>query len=530
LLIPAVLARAINMVIRGGSLAATVVPLGVLFAVGAVADMAAAVAEGACTTTSTASLRHRGLRHALRLGLPGQSRFPAGDLTSRLVASTTDAASVLPAAVGVACGAATSAGGIVALWLIDWRLCVTFAVAVIPTAVILTGLMRVTTDLFTRYREVQAMIAARLIDALGGIRTIRAAGTTKQEVERVLAPLPELSKAGQAMWAAQRRSAWQATLVASLATVTVLAVAGLGVADGRVTTGAFVAAAAYVAMGLGLLDQIDSVIEIGYAAAGARRVAELLDEPAASAKAGGEPLRDGPGAVAVWGVTAKGSGGEVLLDCMSLQIPPGIVLAVVGRSGAGKTTLAHLLGRLREPEQGEILLDGVPLSSVATQSLRAAVAYAFEQPALLGATVHDAIAYACPDLAREQVEVAAEMAQADNFIRRLPAGYDTLLADAPLSGGEAQRLGLARAFAQDARLVVLDDATSSLDTLTEALVAEAITARLHGRTRVVVAHRASTAARADLVAWIDDGNLCGLASHEDLWTDPGYRAVFSEES
>jgi ATP-binding cassette, subfamily B, bacterial len=530
LVIPTVLGHGVNAVVGGGGLTASVVPLGVLFAIGAVADMAAAVAEGASIATFTASLRHRGLSHALRLGLAGQSRFPAGDLTSRLVASTTDAASVFPAAVGLACGVATSCGGIVGLWLIDWRLCVTFVVAVVPTAAIVMPLLRVTTDLFTRYRVVQGAIASRLTDALGGTRTIRAAGTTKQEVERVLAPLPELAKAGHAMWATQRRAVWRVTLVASLATVAVLAVAGLGVAERRVTAGGFVAAAAYAGMGLGLLGQIDSVIEIGYAAAGAQRVSELLEEPAASDKTGGEPLREGPGAVAFRGVTAKGTGGEVLLDRLDLQIPPGIVLAVVGRSGAGKTTLAHLLGRLREPDQGEILLDGAPLASVATESLRPAVAYAFERPALLGATVHDTIAYARPDLPREQVELAAEMAQADTFILRLPAGYNTRLTDAPLSGGEAQRLGLARAFAQDARLVVLDDATSSLDTITEALVAEALTKQLDGHTRVVVAHRASTAARADLVAWIDDGDLCGLAPHEDLWTDPSYRAVFSEET
>jgi ATP-binding cassette subfamily B protein len=400
---------------------------------------------------------------------------------------------------------------------------------VLPTAVVVLTLMRRTTDLFSRYRQVQGMIASRLADALGGTRTIRAAGTTDQEVTRILAPVPELSAAGYAMWGAQRRSVWQAALIGATAQMAVLAVAGIGVADHRISTGLFVAAAGYVAMGLGLLDQIDSIVGISYAAAGAQRVAEVLDTAPAAHTTGSESLDDGQGAVTLRDVTVKTGDGEVVLDGLNLEIAPGTMLAVVGRSGAGKTTLAQLLGRLREPDEGEIVLDDVPLSSLSPGSLRDAVAYAFERPALLGATVHDAIAYARPDLPRSEVKLAAEMAQADAFIDRLPAGYDTPLSETPLSGGESQRLGLARAFAQDARVMVLDDATSSLDMVTEALVSQALTDQLRDRTRVVVAHRAGTAARADLVAWIDDGHVHALATHDELWRDPGYRAVFAQE-
>lgn len=529
ILVPAALAHAVNEVTRGGDVAVTVLPLALLLTLAALADILVGVAEGACTATSTAALRRAGLRHVLRVGLAAQRRFPAGDLTSRLVASTADCASVLPAVVRLASGVAASCGGIVALGLISWPLAVAFLVTAVPAAVIVMGLMRTSTDLFALYRQIQGTIASRLVDALGGVRTIRSAGTTRQETRRILEPLPELSKAGYATWAAQRRSVWQTTLVAALAEVAVLSVAGIGVAAGRVSPGGFVAAAGYVTIALGLLGQIDLVIEIGYATAGARRIAQLLDDSIAPLNHGTELLPPGPGAVELRRVTARSSSGELVLDRLRLEIPPGRLLAVVGRSGAGKTTLAHLLGRLREPDEGEVLLDGAPVASIATDSLRPAVAYAFEQPALLGDTLHDAISYARPGASREQVELAAEMAQADSFIRRLPAGYDTRLADAPLSGGEAQRLGLARAFAQDARLVVLDDATSSLDMVTEALVNEAVTNGLHRSTRVVIAHRASTAARADVVAWIDGGRLRGCAPHEELWADPSYRALFSEE-
>ena len=530
LLLPAALAHAINEVLRGGGVAATVVPLAVLLTLAALADILVGVGQGGCTATSTAALRHAGVRHALRLGFPAQERFPAGDLTSRLVASTADCASVLPTAVNLACGFAASCGGIVALGLIGWPLAVTFLVCAVPTAVIVMALMRTSADLFALYRQLQGTIASRLADALGGVRTIRAARTTGQETKRILDPLPELSKAGYATWAAQRRSVWQATLVGALAEVAVLSAAGIGVAAHEISPGEFVAAAGYVTIALGVFGQIDLMVEIGYASAGGRRIGEFLDEPASPSNGGTESLPAGPGAVEVRRITAKASTGEPVLDCLSLEIPPGRLLAVVGRSGAGKTTLAHLLGRLREPDEGDVLLDGVPVTSLASDALRRAVAYAFERPTLLGDTLHDAISCASPGASREHVELAAEMAQADGFIRRLPAGYDTRLVDAPLSGGEAQRLGLARAFLQDARLVILDDATSSLDMVTEALVNEAVTTRLQATTRVLIAHRASTAARADVVAWLDEGRLRGYAPHEQLWADPNYRAVFAEDA
>jgi ATP-binding cassette subfamily B protein len=139
------------------------------------------------------------------------------------------------------------------------------------------------------------------------------------------------------------------------------------------------------------------------------------------------------------------------------------------------------------------------------------------------------IAYARPDTSRAEVAAAASAAQADRFIRLLPEGYDTLLTKAPMSGGELQRLGLARAILVGARVIVLDDATSSLDTATEVRLAQALERVLAGRTSIVVAHRSATAARADLVAWLDAGRIRGLAPHQLLWDDPNYRAVFSAE-
>ncbi|MFE3437865.1 ATP-binding cassette domain-containing protein, partial [Streptomyces sindenensis] len=237
----------------------------------------------------------------------------------------------------------------------------------------------------------------------------------------------------------------------------------------------------------------------------------------------------GPGSVTLAGGRV-GAGNRLVLDSVDLVVPAGTALAVVGRSGAGKSTLAALIGRLREPDAGLVAIDGVPLPELTPQALGAAVGYAFERPALLGTTVAGMIAFARPDASREEVGAAAGAARADDFITRLPRGYDTPLTDAPLSGGEVQRLGLARALVHDPAVVVLDDALSSLDTATEARVGSALASAWSDRTRVLIAHRVSTAARADLVAWLEDGRVRALGTHADLWRRDDYRALFAADT
>jgi ATP-binding cassette subfamily B protein len=267
-----------------------------------------------------------------------------------------------------------------------------------------------------------------------------------------------------------------------------------------------------------------------HAYVGATRVATVLNTPPEiAATPSNVALPAGPGRLELRDVSVS-NGEEVLLDQLHLTVPAGASVAVVGRSGTGKTVLVSLIGRLLDPQHGEIRIDGTPICATPLPELRRTVAYAFERPALLGATIHDIIAYARPDASRAQVVQAARAAQADHFIRRLPEGYSTPLDEVRLSGGEIQRLGLARAILSTARIMVLDDATSSLDTATEVKVAQALTQNLAGRTSLVVTHRPATAARVDLVAWLDGGRIRALAPHAQLWTDSDYRHLFTSDA
>jgi ATP-binding cassette subfamily B protein len=409
--------------------------------------------------------------------------------------------------------------------------------------VVLRAFVRETTAVAAGYQQAQGDIASRLVDALSGARTIAAAGTEELETRRVLGPLPRLRAHGMALWRVNARAGVQAAIVVPLLEITVIGVGGLRLAAGELSVGELFAAARYAVLGAGIGSALGHLNRLARARSAARRVQELLDRPAVGYGTGDLPEQvhvprgrhpygvrraaaSPRGRLEFQGVTARVDGRTVLHD-IDLVVPGGRTVAVVGRSGSGKSLLAALAGRLADPDLGEVLLDGVPLRRLRHGALRRAVGYAFERPVLFGATLADAIAAGHP---LEAARTAAHAAAADAFIRRFPRSYGTPLGEAPMSGGERQRVGLARAFAhafaQGGRLLILDDATSSLDTVTEHQVARALTERLRDRTRLVVAHRAATAARADAVIWLDGGRVRGHARHEELWRDPRYRAIF----
>jgi len=523
LLVPTVLGSTVDTVLGRADVTAEVILLAGLLGGSVLAAVAGQIAEAYCVAEATGWLRHRLVEQLAALGVRGQRQFAAGDLAGRAVGVAPQAARIVPLLVQGLSNLAVSLGSVVWLWLIDWRLVTTLAVAVPLGVVLLRLFARNASRLVTRYQESQSEIAARLVDALAGIRTIRAAGTGAREADRVLAPLPALAAAGRSLWRGYGQLAGRSALLGPLTGVVVLAVAGQGMVTGRTSPGQFLSVASYTPMALGLLSQVPLLLSFVRLRVSAHRLAEVLGVPALST--GVSPLPPGPGELRLHGVTVRADD-AVLLDNLDLTVPAGQMVAIVGESGAGKTTLAEVAGRLVEPAEGQVLLDGVPLDEVAPAVLRREIAYAFERPALLGTSVSDSIGYGHEPLPPERIEHAAAVARADGFIRRLPRGFQTPLSEVPLSGGEAQRLGLARAFVRRSRLLILDDATSSLDSVTEAQVSAALSDACRGQTRLVVAHRVTTAARADLVAWLESSRLRALAPHRELWRDPEYRTMF----
>ncbi|MEU9238630.1 ABC transporter ATP-binding protein [Streptomyces sp. NPDC048385] len=521
LLLPAVLGRALDLLLAGAPATAWVIRAAALVLLSALLDGCAGVLAGTADARATAGLRKLLTGQVLALGPRAGNRFGAGDLVARLVGNAAQAGTGPAALAALLAALAGPVGGVVALALLDPWLAAVFLAGAPVLALLLRAFTRDTAECVAAYQREQARIAAALAEAAEGHRTIAAAGLQDRETERVLRPLPDLARAGHRMWRVQGRAAAQAVTVGPLLQLAVVAVAGLLLSRHRISVGEVLAASRYAVLATGVGVLVGQLAAATRARASARRLGEVLALPAPAH--GDRPLPPGPGRLELRGVTAR-RGERTVLDRVDLTVPGGTALAVVGRSGTGKSLLAGLAGRLADPDAGEVLLDGVPLPDLPHDVLRRSVTCAFARPALLGTTVEDTIALGLATPSSAEVRAAAGKAQADAYIRRLPGGYTTRLSDAPCSGGESQRLGLARAFAHPGRLLILDDALSSLDTVTEHRVAEALLAP--GPTRFIVAHRASTAARADAVAWLDGGRVRAVGTHAELWRDPEYRAVF----
>lgn len=518
---PAVLGGTIDALLSGsagGSIITLTLVVTLLILGGGAEDWA--VAGG--TARSTARLRTRTLRHVLAVGYRGTSGFAPGDISARLVGNTAEAGSIAADVIRAGVTVLPAAGGTIALFLIDPWLGVTFLVGAPVLLIVLWVFARQAADLATHYLTAQGRIAARLGQARLGARTIATAGTADREIERVLAPLPELNRYGVGMWRAQSRITVQDMLILAGLEIAVLAVAGWELSRGRITPGELVAASQYVGLAATISAIAPSINRVARARAAATRLNELLT--VTPTRYGTSSLPPQGGRLELRAVTVRRSDRHAL-DRVSVIIPAGAVVAVVGPSGSGKSLLAGLIARLSDPDQGEVLLDGVALTALSHDELRGAVGYAFARPTPLGGTLGQAIAFGSHGVQDRDIEAAARAARADSFIRRMPQGYDTPLGQAPMSGGELQRLGLARSFAHPGRVLVLDDVATSLDTVTEHEISQALLA-MTGRTRVLVAHRASTAARADIVIWLDGGVLRAVAAHDKLWSDPDYRALY----
>ena len=523
LALPTVLGHAVDGIVADGGAGPWLAWAAGLLTLLVAASALDTLGSGTAIARSTAWLRQTVLRHVLTLGIHPVARLGPGETATRLVANAAEAGRVAPAVVGAGASFVGGVGGTVALALIHPLLCATFLAGVPLMLLFVRAFARDSSLLTTRYLTVQGRIAERLVEAISGARTIAAAGTLEREVDRSLAPLPELRRHGMDLWRVIMRITARDALLLTMVEIAVIGVAGILLARGQISAGQMLAAGQYVFLAASLGAVTGLVSQITSARAAAQRLVEILEQP--PVPYGTDRLPDGYGRLELRDVTVR-SGGEIMLDRLNLVVPAGAMVAVVGLSGSGKSLLAALVGRLVDPDEGDLLLDGVPLREIDRAELRRAVGYGFSRPALFGETVGDAISFGHDTPTAEQAEQAARAAQADDFIRLLPQGYATLLTQAPMSGGEIQRVGLARTFAHAGRVVVLDDVAASLDTVTEHHISRVLTGALGDRTRLIIAHRASTAARADAVVWLDHGRLRAMAAHRELWKDAEYRVLF----
>ena len=383
-------------------------------------------------------------------------------------------------------------------------------------------------------QEVQQRIAELTADAeenVSGIRVVKAFAREQHQLARFRGSVKRVFD--QSMYSTRLRAVYNPLIgfLPNLGLAAILVFGGRSVIGGTLTLGEFTAFYAYMLMLISPMRTFGVVLGMAQrATASGARIFQVLDrEPQMAVPEGAGPLAAGEGRVELRGVTLayEGSTDPALHD-VDLVVEPGSTVALVGPTASGKTSLVSLIPRLYDPTEGSVLLDGDDVSQVQLESLRGAVALVTDDPFLFSASVHDNIAYARPDATREEVVQAARRAQAHEFVAELPEGYETLLGERglTLSGGQRQRLAIARALLADPRVLILDDATSSVDASTEQEIKAALAEAMRGRTTLVIAHRLSTISMADEVVVLERGRITARGTHDELLdSSPLYREI-----
>ena len=538
---PWLIGRAIDRNILGddpGGLYGTMALLFGVYVAGTLATRGQIRQVGTVGQSVLASLRRRIFERLQSLPLKYFDRHPAGDLMSRVTNDVDTLNQLLSQGITQILGSLFSLVGIVvAMLVLDWRLAVV-CFAIIPV-MLLTNVFfaRRARRAFRTTRQTVSDVTAGLQEEIIGVREAQAFNRTEANIER----FRERNAANRAanIQAVAIPSAFAPAIdvLSTLATAVVIGYGGYLVVMGTLTVGLLTAFLIYVQQFFRPIQLASQVYTQAQAAlAGAERIYEILDEePEPPDPPDAERLEEVEGRIEFESVTFAYEAGRPVLRDVSFEVEPGQTVALVGPTGAGKTTIANLIPRFYDAAEGSVRVDDRDVREVERRSVRRHIATVLQEPFLFSGTVAENIGYGRLDATREEIEAAARAVSAHDFIMALPEGYDTPLGTGggTLSGGQRQIISFARAVLADPRILILDEATSNIDTRTEVLIQEALRTLLGGRTSVVIAHRLSTIRNADVILVIESGRVAERGTHASLLSTGGlyadlYRRQFRE--
>jgi ATP-binding cassette, subfamily B, bacterial len=408
----------------------------------------------------------------------------------------------------------------IVLFFFEWRL----ALVVLSVTPFIVGIAyRYSHVAHPTLRDVQqklADVATVSEENIVGVHVVKAFAQEPAEKEKFRGRNEALF--AQTIQANRQRATYVPLLsfVPLLAQAAVLLVGARMVADGSLTVGSFVSFNLYLALLVMPLRSLGMWIgRAQRATASGERIFQVLDEPEEIAdKPAAVELPPGDGEIRFENVSFSYLPGRPVLEGVDLALDAGTTLALIGHTGSGKTTLASLVPRFYDVESGRVLVDGVDVRDVTLASLRREIGVIPQDPFLFSTTVRENIAFGRPEMTDAEIERVARLAQAHEFVERLPQGYETVIGERgiTLSGGQRQRVAIARALAIDPRILILDDATASVDATTEAQIRAGLREVMSGRTTLIVAHRLSTIALADEIVVLDSGRIAARGTHEEL--------------
>jgi ABC-type multidrug transport system fused ATPase/permease subunit len=421
-----------------------------------------------------------------------------------------------------------------ALFWISWKLTLFILLLLVMFGAVMSHFFKKLRPIFRERGEINAQVTGRLTETLGGIRVVKAYGTEKREQRVFTGGAHRLFRNVASSITGVSAVSSAAIVVTGLIGVVLTVVGGRDIISGAMTLGDLVSYLAFTAILAAPVVQIASIgTQVSEAFAGLDRIREVMRmETEDEEDERRQPLRTVEGHVRLENVWFEYNEGQPVLKGIEVDAPAGTTTALVGSSGSGKSTLVSLVMAFNRPTSGRLTVDGADLESLRLADYRAQLGVVLQENFLFDGTVADNIRFAQPDATRAQIEEVSRIAHVDDFVRGFPEGYDTVVGERgiKLSGGQRQRIAIARAILADPRILILDEATSSLDSESEALIQEGLRRLRQGRTSFVIAHRLSTIRSADQILVLEHGEIVERGTHSELMARRGrYRELHDRQ-